>query len=47
MKKLFNTLTDECLPVILGVIWLIIICVFSLGAAIWSFKWVLNLIGVL
>lgn len=47
MKKLFDKLTDECLPVILGVLWLVIICAFSVGAALWSFKWVLQLIGVL
>ena len=46
MSKFFDWLGKNCPPV-WGVMWVLIITLFSLGALIAGLKWVLTLLGVL
>ena len=46
MKKLGNWLKDG-IPFLLAVMWTIIVTALSLGGAIWSFKWCLEMMGVM
>ena len=47
MKKLWRKFIDDVLPAILGGAILITTLALSVGAMIWSVKWVLRLVGVL
>ena len=43
----FNAWVKRVTPYIWGGLWLIAITLTSIGAVIWSFKWILSLLGVL
>ena len=47
MKKLWTKFIDYVLPTIFGVAWFTTLVALSVGALIWSVKWVLRLVGVL
>ncbi len=47
MKKLWTKFIDDVLPSFLGVAILITSIALSIGAMIWSVRWVLRLVGVL
>lgn len=42
MRDLFN----KIIPNLWGICWVAVITALSVGSAIWSIKWLLNLIGV-
>ena len=47
MKKYWDKFVDDIAPNIFGVMLLIAAVMLSFGAAVWSIKWVLSLLGVI